>query len=390
MDSSYEVTDSSDWLNTSVAPLRSVEAALRCQVCKDFYNTPMLTTCCHTFCSLCIRRCLTGDGKCPTCRSSDQEIRLRRNWAVQELVDAFTAARPSILKLGQDILTARTHGKGERQKRKRADNDVEGQDREDVLQRTTRSKSHKSPKAQSGVKGAGEEESNTDDPLEATFDPEDGLSACPICSRRMKIEDVFPHLDTHQEGHSNNQSKKIAPSFGSVCKIRSPSKTSPPPIERLPSLSYSIMNENALRKKIGTLGIPNWGSKQLLIRRHTEWVNLWNANCDSSKSRTKRELLHDLDVWERTQGGSAPVASNSSSSTNTVMSKDFDGSAWSASHGDDFRQLIAQARQKPAGNTVGATRHDLGSGRNPSDSIPILTTTSDNLGSPPDSLEDHQ
>ena len=170
MDSSYEVTDSSDWLNTPVAPLRLVEAALRCQVCKDFYNTPMLTTCCHTFCSLCIRRCLTGDGKCPICRSSDQEIRLRRNWAVQEVVDAFTAARPSILQLGQDLLAARTPKKSERQKRKRFDSDTEGQGGGDVLQRTTRSKCHKSPKLQSGLEIAGQEENTTDDPLDTTFE----------------------------------------------------------------------------------------------------------------------------------------------------------------------------------------------------------------------------
>ncbi|MCJ1394910.1 E3 ubiquitin-protein ligase rad18 [Xylographa bjoerkii] len=390
MDSSYEVTDSSDWLSTPVASLRSVEAALRCQVCKDFYNTPMLTTCCHTFCSLCIRRCLTSDGKCPTCRSSDQEIRLRRNWAVQELVDAFTAARPSILQLGQDLLEARTHGNSEREKRKRVDNEVEGQDQGGVSQRTTRSQSHKSPKIQLEVTDAGEEERNADDPPDAAFEPEDSLSACPICSQRMKIEDVFPHLDTHQEGYSKNQIRKPTPSFGSVYKIRSPSNTSPPPVERLPSLSYSIMNENALRKKIGTLGIPNWGPKQLLIRRHTEWVNLWNANCDSSKPRSKRELLHDLDVWERTQGGSAPMASNSSSSTNAVMAKDFDGAAWSASHGDDFQKLIAQARQKPAGTTVGATNDDSDYICKPSRSISTSTTTSDNLGRHPDVLEDHQ
>lgn len=117
-------------------------------------------------------------------------------------------------------------------------------------------------------------------------------------------------------------------------------------MERLPSLSYSIMNENALRKKIATLGIPNWGAKPLLVRRHTEWVNLWNANCDSSKPRTKRELLHDLDIWEKTQGGNAPSAQGSSGNASAIMAKDFDGSAWSASHGHDFQRLIAQARQK--------------------------------------------
>jgi hypothetical protein len=30
--------------------------------------------------------------------------------------------------------------------------------------------------------------------------------------------------------------------------------------------------------------------------RHTEWVNPWNANCDSRNPRTKRELSSELDV----------------------------------------------------------------------------------------------
>ena len=100
MDSSYDVPDPSDWLGTSLTKLAPVEAALRCQVCKDFFDTPMVTSCSHTFCSLCIRRCLTSDGKCPACRAPDQELRLRRNWTVQEIVDAFKIARPAVLQLG--------------------------------------------------------------------------------------------------------------------------------------------------------------------------------------------------------------------------------------------------------------------------------------------------
>lgn len=102
MDGISELIDPSDWLHTSLPQLTSVESALRCQVCKDFFDTPMLTSCSHTFCSLCIRRCLTNDGICPTCRSPDQEIRLRRNWSVQEVVDAFQHARPTLIQLGSN------------------------------------------------------------------------------------------------------------------------------------------------------------------------------------------------------------------------------------------------------------------------------------------------
>ena len=103
-----DVTDSSDWLTTPVAPLSTVESALRCQVCKDFFNTPMITSCSHTFCSLCIRRCLNNDGKCPTCRAADQVGKLRKNGIVEEITTSFAKARPSVIRLGQDLKEARS------------------------------------------------------------------------------------------------------------------------------------------------------------------------------------------------------------------------------------------------------------------------------------------
>lgn len=101
MDQSFELADSTDWLETPLSLLAPFESSLRCQVCKDFFDNPVITSCSHTFCSLCIRRCLSTEGKCPACRSSDQELKLRRNWAVQELVDAFKLARPGVLDLAR-------------------------------------------------------------------------------------------------------------------------------------------------------------------------------------------------------------------------------------------------------------------------------------------------
>jgi len=96
------LADSTDWLSTGLKGLAPVEVALRCQVCKDFYKTPMTTTCAHTFCSLCIRRALASDGKCPLCRASDQESKLRSNHALEEVVDAFARCRPSVMKFAKE------------------------------------------------------------------------------------------------------------------------------------------------------------------------------------------------------------------------------------------------------------------------------------------------
>ena len=144
MDQGFGVADSSDWINTPFASLGPVESALRCQVCKDFFDTPMMTSCSHTFCSLCIRRCLSNDGKCPACRTADQELKLRRNWTVQELVDAFQSARPRIMGLGEELENAR-HKRHENntQKRKLEETDTEKREEPDATKRKTRSQSRR-------------------------------------------------------------------------------------------------------------------------------------------------------------------------------------------------------------------------------------------------------
>ena len=137
---SLDIADPSDWLKTTVPKLATLESALRCQVCKDFFDTPMITSCSHTFCSLCIRRCLTNDGKCPICRACDQELRLRRNWIVQEIVETFQLARPSLTSLAapdpDHSVTKKSRGK-----RKVDDTDLHGDANETtvVQRRNTRS-----------------------------------------------------------------------------------------------------------------------------------------------------------------------------------------------------------------------------------------------------------
>jgi E3 ubiquitin-protein ligase RAD18 len=72
-------------------------------------------------------------------------------------------------------------------------------------------------------------------------------------------------------------------------------------------------------------------------------MNLWNANCDSRSPKSKRELLKELTIWEKTQGGAqTPFASNA----DEIARKDFDRERWSSSHDDDFKRLIANARKK--------------------------------------------
>ena len=138
-----DISDPTEWLRTPLSSLAPVDSALRCQVCKDFYSTPMITSCSHTFCSICIRRCLAADGKCPACRNSEQEVKLRRDWALDDVVTAFQSARASTLLYARASREAPLESLRRPTKRKLDDMDLIGSAAESSQGRKTRSQSRR-------------------------------------------------------------------------------------------------------------------------------------------------------------------------------------------------------------------------------------------------------
>jgi hypothetical protein len=124
--------------------------------------------------------------------------------------------------------------------------------------------------------------------------------------------------------------------------LRNPEKGPEKPLERLAQVNYGMMNENKVRKKALDLGLIGAGNKQIMEKRITEWITLWNSNCDATLPKSKAELRREMDMWERTQGVYAP----SNSTGNQIKSKDFDAAAWSNQHDASFKDLIANARKK--------------------------------------------
>lgn len=263
---------------------------------------------------------------------------------MQECVDAFVQSRKQALELA----TVREIDEHPKRKRRKISAD----------------EIHKSPPARrtrSAAKPGGQHQSvasleiiaiDSEDDGDDTYlpgrtpeptEPEDGLVACPMCNVRMKEETVFTHLDRCD---------------GKPIKARSPPKLPQPiashvqkdqsrtasPAKHLAHLNYSLLKDGPLKKKLQELGIPTWGTRQLLVRRHTQWVDIYNANSDSPRPKSDRQLLKDLDVWERTQGGNAP--GQGQTGPVGVMRKDFDGSEWTGKHKDQFSDLITQARAK--------------------------------------------
>lgn len=167
--------------------------------------------------------------------------------------------------------------------------------------------------------------------------PKDGFVQCPVCQKSVKEDKINAHLDRNCEDEPPTKPRSKVTNFGPTDKLI-------PRPERLPQLHYSMVKDNILRKKLADLGLSTGGTRQQLEKRYTEWVTLWNANCDATKPKGKSELKRELDIWERTQGSRAGGSKQDSGAQ--IREKDFDGQAWSSMHGDTFRQLIANARKK--------------------------------------------
>lgn len=190
MDKSFDVPDPTDWLDTPLSGFGRLESSLHCQICKDFFNTPMITSCSHTFCSLCIRRCLTEDGTCPSCRASDQQVRLRPNYAVQEILDSFLAARDAALRLGKE---AKDQGPSTKPPRKKRRVDDSASEYEDLVEEARQTRSSRRQSQHTNARQAKEDKRDEEE------SGEDGLAACPICEIRMKEALVWTHMDVHNE-----------------------------------------------------------------------------------------------------------------------------------------------------------------------------------------------
>lgn len=193
MESTFELPDSTDWLATSLPAFEPLEAALRCEVCKEFYNNPVITSCAHTFCSLCIRRCIAVDGKCPTCKSACQADKLQPNIAVREIATKFQEARPKALELAHakdnDDGETAAPASGRKREREVADGEDEGKrtKRPRQTRRSTRlgneSITHDMPVVIP----------DSDEEKEDEYVPE-GMVPCPICKKPMREEAVFNHI----------------------------------------------------------------------------------------------------------------------------------------------------------------------------------------------------
>ncbi|KAI0781354.1 hypothetical protein BD413DRAFT_462819 [Trametes elegans] len=320
-----DITDSTDFPDTTHAPgLRGLDDALRCNICRDFYDAPVSLSCGHSFCSVCVRSALPVNATCPSCRKPASEGHLRKNTAVESAVNAWKVARPLILRLSKDeherktrppAPDARRRDLEPPHKRKRSVSPLSVSDDEIVALPPG------SSPAPSG--------SATPDmlPGKPAISPPYTVG-CPICQKAVPSQKINMHIDSSckrylaegstpstahdPKGKQKQQWSKLlgvggggssSTSHGHKSKDKGKGKSRCVPSddddtepEHIPKVAYDIHPQKRIAEMLSEWGLPTHGEKGALARRHSKWIVLYNANVDRAPEnrRTLEQLRSEL------------------------------------------------------------------------------------------------
>ncbi|PWZ02039.1 hypothetical protein BCV70DRAFT_185776 [Testicularia cyperi] len=108
---------------------------------------------------------------------------------------------------------------------------------------------------------------------------------------------------------------------------------------RLVRPQYSLKSDRELRKLLDDAGLPTTGDRERMMERHRQWINIWNANLDSTRARrTASQLRKELADWERHRAGTRDHAATVERQRTT----------WTTNNRAQFDDLVQKARMGAA------------------------------------------
>lgn len=374
------ISDASDFSHTGIPKLSQLDALLRCHICKDFLQVPVLTPCGHTFCSLCIREYINVQGKCPLCLSELRESMLRSEFLVSEIVDSYKTVRgdlvamltkekepeeedeadQSVIDLGSDIEVGELSKEND-------DIEIVAMSEHGSLKRSSTDLPAHNSRSKFFKSGNVAKRSATASRIESMFHKSEEMAACPICERFFPVKELErTHLDEcltlqslgKRPNPRQTTNKKPQPKLCEKPALPRTTRSRPQPEseevshvdkylnstvenghQRMPKLDLSSMPVTQVKQKLLQLGLPTQGSKQDMITRYSHYEMLWNSNfCDSLHPVEESELKRQLASWEASH-----KSVGSKSSANSISSM-MVSRATKNNKKEEYRKLLANFR----------------------------------------------
>uniref|UniRef100_A0A8V0Z447 RING-type E3 ubiquitin transferase n=1 Tax=Gallus gallus TaxID=9031 RepID=A0A8V0Z447_CHICK len=299
----------------SLTPLKAVDDLLRCGICFDYFSIAVIIPqCSHNYCSLCIRKFLSYKTQCPTCCVAVSESDLKNNRTLDELVKSFSSARQQLVQLVLDTplisspLACSRRSIGKNHSKTPASLPVVKEEvpvidsflkKENVCTLTKtdglagtdwkvcKTEEHHSSSSSSPEAGSKDNKAGSRECSEGTNSGEKPSTSvvkvvnkvdCPVCGVAIPEEYINKHLDSCL----SREEKKD-------CLRSSAHKRKP-----MPKVVYNLLSDRDLKKKLKEHGLSSHGSRQQLIKRHQEFVHVYNAQCDSLNPKSVAEIVKEL------------------------------------------------------------------------------------------------
>ncbi|XP_054993036.1 E3 ubiquitin-protein ligase RAD18 isoform X2 [Sorex araneus] len=345
-----------------LAVMKTIDDLLRCGICFEYFNIAMMIPqCSHNYCSLCIRKFLSYKTQCPTCCVTVTEPDLKNNRVLDELVKSLNFARNHVLQFALE--SPPTSPASSSSKKPSARVDLPGGARQPQKQATrlldsflvketgaaapqplARDKESKfSPRGEAHATAKGKESADRPAPASsATAGPETPSTStpnpsprvdCPVCGVSIPENHINKHLDCCL---SRGEKKE---SLRSSAHKRKP----------LPKTVYNLLTDRELRRKLKQHGLSVHGTKQQLIKRHQEFVHMYNAQCDALHPKSAAEIVQEIENMEKTRMRLEASRLNESIMvfTKHQTEKEIDEihSKYRKKHHNEFQLLVDQAKK---------------------------------------------
>ncbi|KAM9483185.1 E3 ubiquitin-protein ligase RAD18 isoform 2-T2 [Clarias gariepinus] len=351
-------------------PIQNIDTLLRCPICFDFLNISMMTQCSHNFCSLCIRKFLCYKLQCPLCNTPLTEQELRNNRLLDDVVQSFQAVRQQLSQtnfesppISPKTPTMPVGGKAARQKGLRK----EGTTLTQFFQKRAPINS------QSGLKGL---HCVKQEPMEVCVQgvilPESAVTVstalkeekrdvpmfpstsqdikpvvkveCPVCGVEVSQQNINKHLDTCLTRDEKKDSLRRSDHLVFPCSacIEPKSQKRRP----MPKLVYTLLTTVELKRRLKDCHLSTQGPREQLIRRHQEFTQIYNAQCDALNPRSSEDIAREVDNNEkmRSQLEKQIKPAIVITKNHTVDEIERLHSDYRKQHSGEFSRLIAQVR----------------------------------------------
>ncbi|XP_066051513.1 E3 ubiquitin-protein ligase RAD18 isoform X1 [Chamaea fasciata] len=353
----------------SLAPLKAVDDLLRCGICFDYFSIAVIIPqCSHSYCSLCIRKFLSYKTQCPMCCVAVSESDLKNNRVLDDLVKSFNSARQQLLQLVLDAppslsppaRSQRPAAESRRSPGSQPDpKEVPGIDsflRKDKVCTSTKAggpawTAQKGFKTEGhhGLDSASAEVGGTDNKVGSQEIPGcteshekpstsvvkgDRKVECPVCEVAILEQYINKHLDSCL---TRGEKKDSLRSSAHKRKLMS-------------KVVYNLLSDRDLRKKLKEHGLSTSGTRQQLIKRHQEFVHMYNAQCDSLNPKSVAEVVKELEKNEkmRVQLECNKPAENSMTFTKDQTEEEIDQihAEYRNKHRSEFKFLVDQVNKR--------------------------------------------